>query len=756
MRTKKEIETRFASASALDGAKSLFLVGIGGAGMSGLVPMLRAKGVQVSGSDNTASPVTQALEESGSTVYIGHSSAGIDGAEGLVLSDAIPLDESPEVAKAQELGIPLFRRSQVLGWCLGGKKSIAVTGTHGKTTTTSMIALGLTGAGADPTVVVGAEVPQLSGSTVLGSGEFAVIEACEAYDSLRDLNPDIAVLTNLELDHVDFHENWENLREAVVRFANRARVLVYNLDDEGAREVAGLVTCEPVGFRPAAPLKVGETEYDLAQKGAHNIANANAAFAALNQLGLLNGESAKAIASFTGAERRQQVLYDGGNLGDFTLIDDYGHHPTEVAQALRAVKDHWVGVAGRKRLVVVFQPHLYSRTAPLIEEFASALDLADFVVVTDIYPAREAPIPGVSSFRIAEKLTKPYKYVPARQLLPREVAGMIEPGDVIVGMGAGNIAEFGPGLLAERERTQRPKRILVAYGGDSAEREVSINSGRAIFKAAKELGYDAEFVDLSARLLTDGDLSLLTGPSRPDLVLLALHGPRSEDGAMQGLLEMFHVPYTGSGIQASALAMDKAMAKAVLASAGVRLPKGQVVRRGETVDSLQCPLVVKPNNQGSTVGLTFVDEPGQLAAALEEAWTYDDEAMVEERVIGVEISVPVFGDRALSSVEVVPGVGEYDFANKYTPGATEEICPARIPPARQEEVKEIALRCHRALGCRGITRTDMIVTTEETVVLEVNTLPGMTPTSLVPKSAQEAGMSFNDVVAWIIQDGLKG
>lgn len=761
MRTKQEIATRFAPREQLDSIQSFFLVGIGGAGMSGVARMLRNRGFTVRGTDSTPSDLILDLIESGIEVKIGHSGESIQPGDALVLTDAIPLDASPEVARAMELGVPLFRRSQVLGWLLRDKKTIAVTGTHGKTTTTSMLALAMVAEGFDPTVVVGAEVPAWGTSIREGEGEYAVIEACEAYDSLHDFDPHTVVLTNLELDHVDFHETWENLRDSVTRFVNRAEHLVYNSADAGSIEIAGRVRCAGEGFDPTgAPVDESGAPLVLAQKGAHNRANALAALAGFSQaVGRHSTDAGRqAIAGFGGAERRQQVIFEGqipGGTGEITILDDYAHHPTEVTVALQAIREGWIATRKRQRLVVVFQPHLYTRTAPLINEFAASLDEADFVVLTDIYPAREAPIPGVSSVRIGEKLRKPSRYVPARHLLPREVAAWIQPGDVIVGMGAGNISEFAPGLAAELKRRERPTpKVLVAYAGSSPEREVSIHSGRAIFAGLKELGYDAQLIDLSQLALSSGDLSVLIGPDRPDLVFLALHGPGDEDGTAQGLLEFFHIPYTGSGIQASAIAMDKEATKRVLAAAGVPVPQGIQVRRGDPVPNLPMPVVVKPNSQGSTVGLSFVHDAAELPAAIEKALAHDEACLVEEMLQGVEISVPVFDDRAMPPVEVVPKSGSYDFEMKYTPGATEEICPARLTPEQTQIAMDQAVRAHQALGCRGITRTDMIVTADRIVALETNTLPGMTPTSLVPRSAKEAGMSFNDVVKWIVEDAL--
>jgi D-alanine--D-alanine ligase len=744
MRTRREIETAFAPREALDRASSFLLVGIGGAGMSGVALMLARRGFRVKGSDAAPSAALESLVSAGVEVHVGHSGDFVGPDDALVLSDAIGLEDCPEVAAARALGRPLFRRSQALGWMLKDKRLIAVTGSHGKTTTTGMIGRGLREAGLDPTVVVGADVPEFGGPVVEGSGEWAVVEACEAYDSLRDFDPEVVVLTNLELDHVDFHGDWDGLRRSVLAFVRRARLLIYCGEDGGARQIA-----EEAGI-PSRPFALGDAR--SAMPGRHNALNAQAALEAARAAGADLERAKEGIARFQGAERRLQYL---GSHGGIAVYDDYAHHPTEIVASIEALR----GLCTDGRLVVVFQPHLYSRTAPLVKEFAHALSLADEVVVTDIYPAREAPLPGVSSLRIVECCEVPCHYVPQRRLLPRRVAELARSGDTVVGMGAGNISEFGPEFLQELRRERA--RVAVVCGGDSAEREVSLLSGLAVEAALRAKGFDAFRIDVSDLLLSGRGLERLVGPGRPEVCFLAVHGTNAEDGAVQGLLELLHLPYTGSGIAASALAMDKERAKAVLRASGVPVPEGILVRSLEDLQDLRERLpgsggwVVKPNSQGSTVGLSFVEDPGRLGQAVSAALRYGGGALVEEWVRGVEVSVPVLGDEPLPVVEIVPAGGRYDFASKYTPGATEEVCPARLSEEQTALCQEYALRAHRALGCEGCSRTDMIVADGRTVVLETNTLPGLTQTSLVPRSALAAGMTFEELCERMVLDAAK-
>lgn len=353
-------------------------------------------------------------------------------------------------------------------------------------------------------------------------------------------------------------------------------------------------------------------------------------------------------------------------------------------------------------------------------------------------------------------------------------------------------------------------RVAVLMGGKSAEREVSLSTGRQVMSALDPEKYEAFPVDtalLGKPALSSGTASdalaeagtapsaeaaveaaaespaaatesalqpagerLLSGPGRPDVALICLHGRFGEDGTVQGMLELLEIPYTGSRVLASALAMNKVMAKKVMMAEGIPMPPSVTVRgRAEAHAYLQaleagtapvtCPAVVKPSEQGSTIGITIVQDPADMPTALEKALELDNEVLIEKFVQGIEITGPVLGNDELTPlplVEIVPSSGFYDFAAKYTPGATDEIVPARLLPEQTRLAQELAMRSHRALGCRGFSRTDMIVAEDGIWVLEVNTIPGMTPTSLLPRSAAAAGISFPELVDRMIALALEG
>lgn len=755
MRQLGEIEQFFAPRERLEGLSHLFLVGIGGAGLSGLAEAGIHLGLKIYGSDGTESPTLDHLRKAGATVRLGHSKDIPGPVQAVVLSDAIDIAINPEAQAAIQKGLPLFRRSQLLGHLVSKKRVIAVTGTHGKTTTSGMVAWALEAAGADPFAIIGAPLVGWDSPVRMGNGDWAVVEACEAYNGMLDIDPEIVVLTNLEMDHEDFHITYERLEGSIVQFLDKVGPtgkVVYCASDKGAADAAKKSISPTEGYRRIdgiGPLSV---------PGDHNLLNASGALqAALLAVGEENREKAiEGLRAFRGAKRRLELLHDEA----IAVYDDYAHAPTEIEASLEALRDRHPD----RRLVVVYQPHLYSRTHRHESAFAAALDHADCAFVTDIYPAREDPIPGTSSAVIVERMKIPTMYVPSRHLLPREVSKGTRGGDVVVGMGAGSIESFAPAFIQELGRRPRsaaaPLRVAVAYGGDSSEREVSLLSGRACERALQAMNIDAYLIDFSELLLTGKSLDMLIGPKRPDLVYLAVHGRRAEDGAIQGLLDMLHIPYTGSGILASALAMDKAKSKQVLEAAGIRTPQGQLVTDPNTELTIPLPVVVKPNAEGSTIGLSFVRKPEEFRPALERALAYGESALVEEEIVGMEVSTPVLGDEALLPVEIAPKSGVYDFSSKYEVGGAEEIVPARLPEHLLRQCQETAVRAHQALGCSGASRTDMIVRPQlspdqAVVVLEVNTLPGMASTSLYPASAAGMGLSYADICLKIVMEAVE-
>ena len=446
----------------------LHFVGIGGAGMCGLAELLHGEGLDVSGCDLAASENTERLERLGIPVTIGHGADHLRDAQVLVISSAVAAD-LPEVEAARRAGIPVIRRAEMLGELSRLKWTVAVAGTHGKTTTTSLTGFVLTRAGVDPTVVVGGRVHFLAAHARLGRSEYMVCEADEFDRSFLDLVPVLAVLTTVEAEHLDTYGTVEAMEDAFVTFANRVPfygACVANLDDAGVRRLLPRFTRRTVTYGLSPQAQVSARRVDFTPEGArcvvtadgaelgelsvplpgrHALSNALAAVASVLEIGVPFATIAGAVASFTGVARRFERK---GERDGVTLVDDYAHHPTEVAATLQAARQTFP----EARLVAVFQPHLFSRTLRFAREFGEALLGADVVVVLPIYPAREQPIAGVTQDLIVDAAAQSgHRHAVAVGSFEEALAmlpGLLRPGDVLLTMGAGNVVRLGERWLA--------------------------------------------------------------------------------------------------------------------------------------------------------------------------------------------------------------------------------------------------------------------------------------------------------------------
>ncbi|MEU7060589.1 UDP-N-acetylmuramate--L-alanine ligase [Streptomyces sp. NPDC046197] len=444
-------------------------IGIGGAGMSGIAKILAQRGAEVAGSDAKESETAQALRALGVSVHIGHAAEHLaDDASCVVVSSAIRKD-NPELARAAELGIPVVHRSDALAALMEGLRPIAVAGTHGKTTTTSMLAVSLTALGLRPSYAIGGDLDAPGSNALHGEGDIFVAEADESDRSFHKYAPEVAIVLNVELDHHANYASMEEIYESFETFAGRivpGGTLVVAADHEGAREftrrLAGSVRTVTYGESEDADVRIlsvlpqglksevtvllldgSELTFTVSVPGRHYAHNAVAALAAGAALGVPAAELAPALAAYTGVKRRLQLK---GEAAGVQVIDSYAHHPTEMTADLEAMR----AAAGDARILVVFQPHLFSRTQELGKEMGQALALADASVVLDIYPAREDPIPGVTSGLIIEAARVAGADVTAvhdKAEVPDVIAGMAKAGDLVLTMGAGDVTDLGPRIL---------------------------------------------------------------------------------------------------------------------------------------------------------------------------------------------------------------------------------------------------------------------------------------------------------------------
>ncbi len=453
----------------------IHFVGIGGVGMSGIAEVLLNLGYQVSGSDLRASEATERLSALGGRIAVGHRAEQVEGADVVVLSSAVRRD-NPEVAAARARGVPVIPRAEMLAELMRLKAGIAVAGSHGKTTTTSMIAHVLAAAGLDPTAVVGGRLNNLGSNAKLGRGDWMVVEADESDGSFLRLSPTLAVVTNIDPEHLDHYGDFEKLRAAFLEFINRVPfygLAVLCLDHPVVQGLLPQVEKRHVtyGLAPQADWRAERIElsgfrstfsarrrgeplgaFELQMVGGHNVQNALAVLAVADELAIPIDVAREALAAFRGVDRRFTVR---GEAAGVTVVDDYGHHPAEIRATLAGAR-----AAFGRRLVVAFQPHRYTRTRDLIEEFATAFNDADALAVLDVYPAGEEPIPGVGGRLVADVVRAhghhDVVFVPDRAAAAATLLSRLRPGDIVLTLGAGDVTRLSADLLQGLSAREAP------------------------------------------------------------------------------------------------------------------------------------------------------------------------------------------------------------------------------------------------------------------------------------------------------------
>jgi len=447
--------------------KKIHFVGIGGIGMSGIAEILLREGFLVTGSDLSYSQNTEAVEKAGAKIYIGHSADNVKDAEVVVYSSAVDINTNPETLYAREKGIPLIRRAEMLAEVSRLKYCLAVSGTHGKTTTTSMIGLITINANIDPTVIVGGRLRDFGGTNArLGGGDWTIVEADEYDRSFLQLLPTISIINNIEPEHLDIYKDFDDILDTFTEFANKVPFYGFvslGLDDYGAKKILRKINKKIVTFglnknadyradniiQTAQNLSADIYEYGnflgtlkINVPGIHNLRNSLAAISVARKMGIEKDIIFKSLEDFKGVYRRFDIK---GEYNNVLVIDDYAHHPTEIKATLAAATNY------KRRIVAAFQPHTFTRTKALYQEFAKSFDEADVVIITDIYPAREKPIEGVTGRLIVDELIalghKNVLYIPKIDDLKREIKNILKDGDIFITIGAGNICDVAELLI---------------------------------------------------------------------------------------------------------------------------------------------------------------------------------------------------------------------------------------------------------------------------------------------------------------------
>ena len=454
--------------------QQLHFTGIGGIGMSGIAEILLNLGYQISGSDVKLTPITDRLASLGAKIYEGHDASNISGAKALVVTSAVD-GTNPEIAEARRMGIPVIPRGELLAELMRLKFGIAIAGSHGKTTTTSMVAAILNHAGKDPTVVVGGRVGSMGGSNArLGRSEFLVVESDESDGSFLKLSPILAVVTNIDREHLDHYTSIQEIRDAFTEFVNKVPfygAVILCLDDDNIKEVIGQIRRRVVtyGMVPQADLTISVAtcghlsstfklrhhgaelgEFRVNVPGLHNVLNATAAVAVGMELEIPIEQIREGLSQFNGVGRRFEQK---GQAQGVTVVDDYGHHPTEIRATLAAARQCDFG-----RVIVIFQPHRYTRTMHLMDDFARSFHKADLLYVLDIYAASEAPIEGVTSEALVERLRhfghRSVTYAGTIDNAVLAVLPELRPGDLVLTLGAGNVWQAGEKILSRLQQAQ--------------------------------------------------------------------------------------------------------------------------------------------------------------------------------------------------------------------------------------------------------------------------------------------------------------
>jgi len=761
-------------------------IGLGGIGMSALARILLQRGMVVQGSDVRPSALLERLAQEGAKVHIGHSASLCEEATVAVYNSDIRSD-NVELQRARERKIPILHRSELLHALMEGKKPLLVTGTHGKTTVTALLSSVLEEGGLEPSFVIGGIHRGWNTNGRGQEGEFFVAEADESDHSFIKTAAFGAIVTNLDNDHLSYWKEPVHLEAAFQQFFSQAtseehvfwcgddarlralkhKGVSYGFGKDNALRIERFEsTAEGVRFSIVWKQR-RYCDIDLRLYGRHNALNGAAVFGLALALGVAEAAIRSAFMSFAGTARRLEWK---GSARGIDVYDDYGHHPTEIETTLKALRTS----AKERRLVVVFQPHRYTRVRDCFREFLECFSEADVLVVTDIYGGSEAPIEGVSAERLAAELRTRLGgrvHLFSRDALEEKTAELLQPYDVVLTLGAGDVTHAGDRILQRVESLAPMLKIGVLFGGTSSEHAVSLMSAGTIVKGlsrqwlsvkqfaiSKEgqwrMGDDAPSIDsmISAEVLQ----ALMAC----DVVVPVFHGPQGEDGMMQGFLDTLNLPYVGSDYRGSALCMHKGWTKHVAKMFGVPTAayleldeisyfasKAQAYEKIER--ELRYPIWIKPAHLGSSVGVSRVASSEELAQSLETAFAFDDVVIAEEEVDGREVEFSLLGNefiRVAMAGEIIKPDRFHGYDQKYGPTASPIQIPAPLTERQREIGEEMAREMYRRAGCKGMARIDFFLDKQGHFWLnEINPFPGFTATSAFPAMWQATGLSIEEL-----------
>lgn len=781
-----------------DKKESYHFIGIGGIGMSALAHLLLQQNIAVSGSDLSATATVAHLKNLGAKIFSSHSKENISSGSTVVYNSYITKDNS-EMDAAIHLNCTVIHRSELLAFLAERQKMIAIAGTHGKTTTTALLTWVLHCAQKDPSYVIGGIVPQLSTHGKKGSGTYFIAEADESDGTFLRYRPHGAIVTNIDCDHMDYFGAKSHLVQAFQTFISHVAepsLLFWGGDNSELKSICSkgvsygfhpecdlrITSYKPIGWSSIFSLNwkgVVYSDIELALCGEHNVTNAAAVFGLSLALGIEENRIREAFSSFGGVLRRCQMR---GECRAISLIDDYAHHPEAVSKTIKAIRS----AIGERRLIIVFQPHRYSRTVLTLGQWGAVFNGADKVFITEIYGAWEKEL-NVSHDAIIKEVDSsslPCSFLP-RLVAAEFLAKMARPHDVIVTMGAGNITQLPTEILEIWEKSP-PKPLVVGLisGGQSGEHAVALDSVKHIIEGLEQPHYEINYFaitkegkwlqgaaanNLYQAKEYDEPEDKITGEvlSRLaccEVLFPVLHGPRGEDGTIQGFFEMMGKAYVGCEPRGAAISMDKGVVKRLAQSCGVpTLPfieceENDWRQNREDIylqieEKIAYPIFVKPAHCGSSLGISKVESYEQLEAAIENGFKHDYLLIIEKAAEGWrELEFALYGNQQIAASfpgEIITNGKLYDYGAKYGVNAFSTSCqPQGLTDDQVEEGKAFAVKIYRACRCTGLARVDFFFDPQRGAwwLNEINPLPGFTSNSLYPKMCAQEGVSITQLV----------
>ena len=780
-------------------------IGIGGIGMSGLARILIQKGHEVTGSDIVYSVIIEDLKKIGARVAIGHNSQAIYAGLIVVYSTAIK-EDNPEYKAALKLRCQLMHRSELLYQLMQGYKGLVITGTHGKTTTSSIVASVMQGAGMSPSFSLGGVGCNSLPNGHHGEGEYFVAEADESDGSFLLYPVFGAIVTNIGSDHLDYYGSIENIQNTFKAFFQNINSHEYCLwfgDDQRLRsfDIPGIsygfgtdcrlriVRFKQKGWKQIVDIVDDDKLYkdiEVSLIGEYNLLNVLAAFGLLIRLGIDEKVIRKELSSFEGVCRRQEYK----EVNNITIIDDYAHHPTEIRSVLLAIRK----TVKEKRIIAVFQPHRYSRVSGCKDLFKNSFENADLLIITDIYPAGEKPIEGISHETIINSI-KAYSNVDVRYVANRYLEDFLiniaRPHDVIITIGAGDITNVYKSLFNYFSKNPPNKLIVgILCGGRSVEHDISLQSACFINESLCRRCYDVKSIGITrqGKWVFSKSYSELpkalnkTSNKNPllvsqlvmkeiyscDIIIPMLHGPFGEDGTMQGFLEILNKPYVGSDHRSSALCMEKGITKHLMKNFGVpTLPfesisiatweDSRIGHVDNIVNNLKFPVFVKPSHLGSSIGVHKVNDVSTLIETIDKVLKIDTHIIVEQGIEAREIEFAVLGNHNLESFpgEVCTNGEIYSYEKKYGENGFSTLSCPDLTKKQLKEGQHLAEKAYRIAGCSGLARVDFFFDKKHKFWLnEINPIPGFTSISLYHKIWAARGLDIQNLLHRLIILGL--